>query len=707
MRSSLQSRTGSITLQNALGLRQVSSLTAAITFAYGGFMTAQLGHAPMIAVAAWLPAILAALYKARQGSIAWTVVSALGLTLGILAGHPQVLLYILTVAVAYLLFLAWTERPTPETAIPKENGDAIVAPSDDHRVANGSIIVEWRRRIANPMARYWIGALSRLMLMLGIAIGLSAPLLLPAEQLSRHSVRSVINYDEAVQFGVEPVALLQLILPKVFGDDPTNFWGPFQSTEVWGYAGVITLILAVIGLARRGQAEKYHKLFFAGVAVFALLVSFARFTPLHGWLYGLIPGYSRVRAAGRLLVLYDFAVAILAAWGMDTILTWFASRDPFSDGLDTILRRVRYGLIAAITGLVLFVIPFFYGIILFHEERHDRPLIAVNGINFLLILLLGALLLVWVAERRKVSKSTISSLAVGLVILDIFSATIGFNPTTDDLGATLRQHDARNELRQRMATEPPFRLDTDDVADRWQPSLVLLDGADSISGMFNPLQLADYARLRELAQSSRTSALYSLLNVGYVGFPSDKPPSGDWPRAFVGRGVTFYKPVRPSLPRAFVVGSAETVGSSGAAFDRMKAKGFDPTKVIYIQGSSQPVTADPEASAAEVTYDGTDGVTVRVTTQGAGYLLLTDAYYPGWQATVDGAATTILQTDVAFRSVYLPGGGNHTVAFRYRPKWWTFGWGIAGLTSLGTVALLVLPHIVRRRRRADCDEVSR
>jgi len=43
-----------------IGLRRTPSLVAGVTFAYGGFMTAQLGHAPMVAVASWLPAVLAA-----------------------------------------------------------------------------------------------------------------------------------------------------------------------------------------------------------------------------------------------------------------------------------------------------------------------------------------------------------------------------------------------------------------------------------------------------------------------------------------------------------------------------------------------------------------------------------------------------------------------------------------------------------------------
>ncbi|MDQ2785988.1 MAG: hypothetical protein M3Y58_13415, partial [Chloroflexota bacterium] len=65
----------------------------------------------------------------------------------------------------------------------------------------------------------------------------------------------------------------------------------------------------------------------------------------------------------------------------------------------------------------------------------------------------------------------------------------------------------------------------------------------------------------------------------------------------------------------------------------------------------------------------------------------------------DGHDATILQADLAFRAVYLPGGGDHTIVFRFRPIWWPVGWGIAGLTALGTIGLLALVPLMRRRRR--------
>ncbi|MDQ6603198.1 MAG: hypothetical protein M3Z19_10775, partial [Chloroflexota bacterium] len=577
-----------------IGLRRAPSLIAAITFAYGGFMTAQIGHAPMIAVASWLPAILAALCRARRGSIGWTVVAGLGLMMATLAGHPQVLLYVITAAVAYGVHLAWTDRlvlsPVPviglvlsPVPVIGDEADATPLPAvPTTRPVHGG---DWRGRLDDPHVRHWIAALARLAVMLVVAVGLAAPLLLPAEQLSRRSVRAGIGYDNATQFSVQPVALLQLVLPKVFGDNPTNYWGAFANGEIWGYAGVVALVLAVIGVLWRTRAGGGQKLFFVALGGFALLGALGPFTPLHGWLYGFVPGYDRVRAAGRLLLLYDLAVAILAAWGLDALLDWLAAVRTTHTELGATLRQVRRGVGIVVAALALFIIPLFYSLILRQDDPVNRPVIAVEGLNLLLLILIGVLALIWAVERRGIGWRATAALATTLIVFDLFSATIGFNPTTDNLLAGFQQPTARRELIARTAANPPFRIDTDDISDRWQPSLAAIDGVDSVSGAYNPLQLADYAAFRERAQSSRSSALYGLLNVAYVGQPSEKPAPADWQRAFVGDKVVFYQPSRPPLPRAFVVGNAQPVADPGVAFDRIKAPDFDPAKVVYLRGS--------------------------------------------------------------------------------------------------------------------------
>ncbi|WP_343417085.1 YfhO family protein [Candidatus Flexifilum breve] len=59
-------------------------------------------------------------------------------------------------------------------------------------------------------------------------------------------------------------------------------------------------------------------------------------------------------------------------------------------------------------------------------------------------------------------------------------------------------------------------------------------------------------------------------------------------------------------------------------------------------------------------------VVIDVETDFDGYLFLSDAYYPGWHATIDGAPTTIYRADVMFRAVFVP-AGVHEIVYTYDP----------------------------------------
>ncbi len=68
-----------------------------------------------------------------------------------------------------------------------------------------------------------------------------------------------------------------------------------------------------------------------------------------------------------------------------------------------------------------------------------------------------------------------------------------------------------------------------------------------------------------------------------------------------------------------------------------------------------------------------------------GFLVLSDAYYPGWRAWIDGVRTEILPADWLFRAIYVP-AGRHAVEFRYEPASLAFGWLV---TRVSLVVLVV------------------
>ena len=77
-----------------------------------------------------------------------------------------------------------------------------------------------------------------------------------------------------------------------------------------------------------------------------------------------------------------------------------------------------------------------------------------------------------------------------------------------------------------------------------------------------------------------------------------------------------------------------------------------------------------------------------------GLLVLSEAWFPGWVASVDGAPAEILRADYVLRGVAL-GAGSHRVRFDYRPRSVKIG---AGLTLLGVCGVLGLVVNDRRGR---------
>src|SRR5207245_9800362 len=96
-------------------------------------------------------------------------------------------------------------------------------------------------------------------------------------------------------------------------------------------------------------------------------------------------------------------------------------------------------------------------------------------------------------------------------------------------------------------------------------------------------------------------------------------------------------------------------------------------------------------------YDPEDVVVSLPATDDAqgGILVLSDQWYPGWTATVDGRPAPILRVDLALRGVEL-GPGGHTVEFRYQPRWPLNGFGLSALT-LGVMAAIALRPARRGR----------
>ncbi|MCC6177871.1 MAG: YfhO family protein [Chloroflexi bacterium] len=158
-----------------------------------------------------------------------------------------------------------------------------------------------------------------------------------------------------------------------------------------------------------------------------------------------------------------------------------------------------------------------------------------------------------------------------------------------------------------------------------------------------------------------------------------------------------------ALSRAYLV-EASTILDDDATARRLADPSFDPRREVVLAPSdtgrtlgSAASTTSPVATAVEFEVDEPEHVRVRATVDRPSYLVLSDSWYPGWQAAVDGQDVPIERANLMFRAVLLD-AGEHVVEFRYQPRAVWFGAAISALALIGSGAALAGYPVWRRRR---------
>lgn len=81
------------------------------------------------------------------------------------------------------------------------------------------------------------------------------------------------------------------------------------------------------------------------------------------------------------------------------------------------------------------------------------------------------------------------------------------------------------------------------------------------------------------------------------------------------------------------------------------------------------------------------------------FMVLTDTFYPGWHATVDGQPTEIFRANYLFRAVHVP-SGTHKVRFEYWPFSLVAGLVLLCCAILAVFAVVLVNLSLRNRRKA-------
>ena len=152
------------------------------------------------------------------------------------------------------------------------------------------------------------------------------------------------------------------------------------------------------------------------------------------------------------------------------------------------------------------------------------------------------------------------------------------------------------------------------------------------------------------------------------------------------------------LPRTYIVHGIVPVPDDAAARAAL-VSGLDPRLSVAITGSVDSAPAGPAepGESVEMLAQTPEFTQLRVRLNRPGALVMTDAEYPGWHATIDGRATPIHRANGGLRSV-LVDAGTHTIEMRYRSTWLLIG-TLAAVVGLILVVTGWLPFARRLASR--------
>lgn len=631
-----------------------SASTGALTFMLMPYAMAHLagGHLVNVCGLTWMPAILLAVRVSVQGRRLWP--AALGgaaLALQLMT-HPQFPLGTFYLSLGMCGWQCWRALARSGWHSPEFLGT-----------------VGWCLVVGLVLG--------------GVAIAVSAAWFLPAVELLPWI--AAIEFDTSIPFWyqIPPAMLLSLFAPT-----------QFQFPEWTIYVGTVPLFLALIALLGKRRKEA---IFLWGAVVLTLIVALGDATPLYTLARWLVPGLGYFRTPTRLWAFGGLVVALLAGLGVDALMlpkTWAWAN-----------RNRRWLNLAGAAYLVVGVIAIFgLGLI-----THRLPVEVIRAVGA------GALSLgiLWLWRRRPAEPLKYQAALLVVLLLDLFPLAADFMMATDPQETFLKP-DAIVEFLDSKSGD--YRVYSTHHALSY--ALLAERGIESIDGFLN-LQLAHAAEIVKIASGCRLSgyaggvppclsgeldlgayrsavphpALLGLLNVRYVvaDLPLDAP--GLEPVLAEGE-VTVYEN-RQLLPRAFLVERVEESPAGVDVFERLTTIDVARTALVEPGALPAPLPDGPVEGDVMIESRRPGRMVLTVQSSRQALLLYSQAWAPGWRATINGESTRVIRVDGALLGLAVPAGASHVV-FDYSPLGWRIGWPIS---LVAVVAVLVWCSVGYARMR--------
>jgi hypothetical protein len=653
-------------LMRELGTSTQGALAAVLAFLFSGYLISVHNLLNTLLSVSWFPLVIFCGYRlVQRGQARWAVASGASLCFMFLGGGVEIVFF----ALASLLALCLYPQLLPI-------GSEQNRPNLQQRLA-----------------------------LLGLAVilflGLALVQLLPFLEFYRHSDRfGGMPVEQAMRWSLAPRDLIYFLLPDLYGSrtSPEQYW-KFQNYLKTIYMGPLPFFLAGIYFVRRGR-KGFPLLVVLGVAlVFAL----GGYAPLYPFFYRHFPLFASLRYPAKFLFLFIFCLCVTAGFGLDLITRRFTERRQPASVYQWLLMAVVLvlaGMYLAtrfapewVTGLVLH----WWGSLL-APSFHPRIL---HNFSRLLVVTIFALIIIFFGLRPKLGR-TGGHLLLILLTLDLFLGNRGFAYKLD----ATKFHAKTDIIRTLEADSELFRLyvlpEVEKVEVVIDPSyedhhrirkeslavdLMMEHHLFDIRGYNVPVQ-PRYEKVIGLINNNplaKMKTLLDMLNVKYVLAPGSIELPG-YAMVQGGPGTSRLYVNNNYLPRAFLVKKFRVLQSDKDFALAVTDPNFNPRQMLLIEKvpvsasalSKKPARPDHKPEVKVVSYEN-NRVLLEVSTPEAAFLFMSEAYYPGWKAYVDGRQEEILRANYVFRAIPL-GPGSHKVEVVMEPLSFKIGLAVSGLT---------------------------
>ncbi len=621
---------------------------------FSGFAVGELVRFPMV-VSFYLFVgqlyFLEVFLQGKKKEAIWVLLMGVLLGLSLLGGHPQVIFYSLI-----FLFFYW--------------------------------MLFWYRR---KEATFSFIPYFALFVFCGFAIG--AVQVLPEAELMLHSSRSAgLAASSINQYSFPLSNLADFIAPQATFDGSHTFSAfinnGWPADERYVYLGLLGLVLAAFALLRLKKYTPYSYIFLATAGI-ALLLSFGSQLTV-GYILTLMP-FSFFRIPFRLIFLVSFSLGVLAAFSMQEL----------QSGLEKI--KISKAAVFGISGAV--ILFSFINLKIAAVDLHP----SVDTNSWYKKPQVATFLQGKLSDQERVTTEYYFYPSLKIFLEkpdlwgdpDVFINLRNLLPVFNNLMYGIPENVGianSGGLKLDRYNELEYEIFYNGIS---YPDINTLKLSDSFL-FLNRLMGVRFVLLTEPVQNDLLTKAFQ------VNFQNGQDP------VYVYEFTDYF-------PRVFMVPKAEKAAPADIKARLLKGD-FDPKNEIFVddEDKSLPLSVFDGVlgwldslsgrSAAEVksvdhtTWKAQGGYAatalftkytdqkIDVSTQasGNGYLFLSDTYYPGWKAYVDGRETKILRADYAFRAVPVP-EGKHSVVFTYDPDSFYFGVRISIFALAGVAgAILVI-----------------